>query len=136
MLLRFYIQHSLFVYFDIICVFYAQKVSFQVAQSFLTALQNDERANYQLDVKFQETYLEKVATLLQCQLSEGAVSDNKLEDADENGVDAGRFDEIEEGELPESHGKYFFTLLVVMKFSVHNLYDMPICANTKFANIL
>lgn len=90
----------------------------QVAQSFLTALQNDERANYQLDVKFQETYLDKVVTLLQCQLSEGAVSDKNLEDADENGVDVGGCDEVEEGELPESHGKYLFTLIDVMKFRV------------------
>lgn len=90
----------------------------QVAQSFLTALQNDERANYQLDVKFQETYLDKVVTLLQCKLSEGAVSDNNLENADENGVDVGGFDEVEEGELPESHGKYLFTLIDVMKFRV------------------
>lgn len=80
----------------------------QVAQSFLTALQNDERANYQLDVKFQESYLNKVVSLLQCQLSEGAVSDKdtKAEDLEsgvaQNGTDA---DEIEEGELPDSHGE-------------------------------
>jgi endoribonuclease Dicer len=30
---------------------------FQFAQSFLAALQNDERVNYQLDVKFQASYL-------------------------------------------------------------------------------
>ncbi|KAJ9171599.1 hypothetical protein P3X46_014942 [Hevea brasiliensis] len=47
----------------------------KVAQSFLMALQNDERANYQLDVKFQESFLEKVVSLLQCQLTEGAVTD-------------------------------------------------------------
>lgn len=80
-----------------------QWCAFKVAQSFLTALQNDERANYQLDVKFQETYLDKVVALLQCQLSEGAVSENNLEDVDTNGVDAGGFDEVEEGELAESH---------------------------------
>ncbi|KAL1811892.1 hypothetical protein ACET3Z_021957 [Daucus carota] len=80
-----------------------QWCAFKVAQSFLTALQNDERANYQLDVKFQETYLDKVVSLLQCQLSEGAVPDN-LEDALKNGVDVGGLDEeVEEGELPASH---------------------------------
>lgn len=78
----------------------------QVAQSFLTALQNDERANYQLDVKFQESYLDKVVSLLQCKLSEGAVSDNNLEDSDNNRVYAGELDEVEEGELPDSHGEY------------------------------
>ncbi|MCI01110.1 endoribonuclease dicer 1-like, partial [Trifolium medium] len=34
-----------------------QWCAYKVAQSFLAALQNDERANYQLDVKFQESYL-------------------------------------------------------------------------------
>ncbi|XP_075650109.1 endoribonuclease Dicer homolog 1-like [Castanea sativa] len=83
-----------------------QWCAYKVAQSFLTALQNDERANYQLDVKFQESYLNKVVSLLQCQLSEGAVSDEdtKAEDLEsgvaQNGTDA---DEIEEGELPDSH---------------------------------
>ncbi|XP_050249563.1 endoribonuclease Dicer homolog 1 [Quercus robur] len=83
-----------------------QWCAYKVAQSFLTALQNDERANYQLDVKFQESYLNKVVSLLQCQLSEGAVSDKdtKAEDLEsgvaQNGSDA---DEIEEGELPDSH---------------------------------
>lgn len=80
----------------------------QVAQSFLAALQNDERANYQLDVKFQESYLSKVVSLLQCHLSEGAVSDKeKVKDSDSsevlhNGTDP---NEIEEGELPDSHGE-------------------------------
>ncbi len=80
----------------------------QVAQSFLTALQNDERANYQLDVKFQESYLNKVVSLLQCQLSEGAVSDKDTKVADsESDVaqDGTGADEIEEGELPDSHGE-------------------------------
>ncbi|RXH94164.1 hypothetical protein DVH24_023848 [Malus domestica] len=77
-----------------------------VAQSFLTALQNDERVNYQLDVKFQESYLSKVVNLLQCQLSEGAVSDMEKKVADsENGVscDGNDPDEMEEGELPDTH---------------------------------
>ncbi|KAM5555821.1 endoribonuclease Dicer [Rosa sericea] len=78
-----------------------QWCAYKVAQSFLTALQNDERANYQLDVKFQETYLIRVVSLLQCHLSEGAASDKetKLPDS-ESGVS---HDEIEEGELPDSH---------------------------------
>lgn len=75
----------------------------------MTALQNDERANYQLDVKFQESYLNKVVALLQCQLSEGAVSDKdgkasiSEEDVTNNGSN---HDEIEEGELLDSHGVY------------------------------
>ncbi|XAR62909.1 Ribonuclease III [Bertholletia excelsa] len=83
-----------------------QWCAYKVAQSFLTALQNDERANYQLDVKFQESYLNKVVTLLQCQLSEGAVSENNSRIiAAGNGVsqDDNGPDEIEEGELPDSH---------------------------------
>ncbi|KAA8520803.1 hypothetical protein F0562_014925 [Nyssa sinensis] len=83
-----------------------QWCAYKVAQSFLTALQNDERANYQLDVKFQESYLNKVVSLLQCQLSEGAVSENNSRTADTDcGVarDGGNLDEIEEGELPDSH---------------------------------
>uniref|UniRef100_A0A5B7C3V7 Endoribonuclease Dicer homolog 1 n=1 Tax=Davidia involucrata TaxID=16924 RepID=A0A5B7C3V7_DAVIN len=83
-----------------------QWCAYKVAQSFLTALQNDERANYQLDVKFQESYLNKVVSLLQCQLSEGAVSENNSRSADtDSGVarDGSNLDEIEEGELPDSH---------------------------------
>jgi len=86
------------------------KVSFflQVAQSFLAALQNDERANYQLDVKFQESYLSKVVSLLKCQLSEGAVSDKNADiDDSENGAaqSVSEHEEMEEGELPDSHGE-------------------------------
>ncbi|KAL6982182.1 Dicer-like protein 1 [Sarracenia purpurea var. burkii] len=85
-----------------------QWCAFKVAQSFLTALQNDERANYQLDVKFQESYLNKVATLLQCQLSEGAISGNSSKSAvADNGVSQEGSDlEMEEGELPDSYGEY------------------------------
>lgn len=81
-----------------------QWCAYKVAQSFLTALQNDERANYQLDVKFQESYLSKVVNLLQCQLSEGAVSENNLKRAAaDHGVTREASDlEIEEGELPDS----------------------------------
>lgn len=80
----------------------------QVAHSFLSALQNDERANYQLDVKFQESYLNKVVSLLQCQLSEGAASEKNAGASDsECGKAQGGSgpDEIEEGELPDSHGE-------------------------------
>lgn len=86
----------------------------QVAQSFLTALQNDERANYQLDVKFQESYLNKVVSLLQCQLSEGAVSDKdkQIVETDTSvSVDGSATEEIEEGELPDSHGEYWLMIL-------------------------
>lgn len=79
----------------------------------MTALQNDERANYQLDVKFQESYLSKVVSLLQCELLEGAVSDKDAKAANsDNGIvqDSTYVDEIEEGELPDSHGEYSFLL--------------------------
>ncbi|XVF72925.1 hypothetical protein PTKIN_Ptkin12aG0160000 [Pterospermum kingtungense] len=85
-----------------------QWCAYKVAQSFLTALQNDERANYQLDVKFQESYLIKVVSLLQCQLSEGAVTDKDMNtaEAESHNAQGGTNpdpDEIEEGELPDSH---------------------------------
>ncbi|GAB4861487.1 Dicer-like protein 1 [Ancistrocladus abbreviatus] len=83
-----------------------QWCAFKVAQSFLTALQNDERANYQLDVRFQESYLEKVVSLLQCQLSEGAASSKDISSAEVgNGSPQGgdTMGEIEEGELPDCH---------------------------------
>lgn len=78
-----------------------QWCAFKVAQSFLTALQNDERANHQLDVKFQESYLKKVVALLQCQLTEGAVCNNKdtIELEDKNNASGGTSGEVEEGEL-------------------------------------
>ncbi|OWM68603.1 hypothetical protein CDL15_Pgr023568 [Punica granatum] len=80
-----------------------QWCAYKVAQSFLTALQNDERTNYQLDVKFQESYLTKVVSLLQCQLSEGAVSDRDMKESDNITSEGTEPDEIEEGELPDSH---------------------------------
>ncbi|EXC13651.1 Endoribonuclease Dicer-1-like protein [Morus notabilis] len=82
-----------------------QWCAYKVAQSFLAALQNDERANYQLDVKFQESYLSKVVSLLQCHLSEGAVSDKEKVSDSESEVpyDGTDSNEIEEGELPDSH---------------------------------
>ncbi|XP_030535345.1 endoribonuclease Dicer homolog 1 [Rhodamnia argentea] len=81
-----------------------QWCAYKVAQSFLTALQNDERTNYQLDVKFQESFLSKVVSLLQCQLSEGAALDKDTTSVG-SGVmlDVTDIDEIEEGELPDSH---------------------------------
>lgn len=92
------------------------RLSLQVAQSFLTALQNDERANYQLDVKFQESYLSKVVSLLQCQLSEGAVCQSNLEGTDmdkSRTCDRSGPEEIEEGELPDSHGKHLLFFLAM-----------------------
>lgn len=82
-----------------------QWCAYKVAHSFLTALQNDERASYQLDVKFQESYLDKVVSLLQCQLSEGAVAQSNLNGEMDKGDNpsSDRPDEMEEGELLESH---------------------------------
>lgn len=84
-----------------------QWCAYKVAQAFLTALQNDERANYQLDVKFQESYLHKVVSLLQCHLSEGAILESDAGDtetnnspADEDGPEEP--EELEEGELTNS----------------------------------
>lgn len=91
-------------------------------------MQNDERANYQLDVKFQESYLNKVVSLLQCQLSEGAVCQSNPEVVDmDNGKisDQCGTEEIEEGELPGSHGKCFLISscladqLYIVVFHVH-----------------
>ncbi|KAJ4773845.1 Endoribonuclease Dicer [Rhynchospora pubera] len=80
-----------------------QWCAFKVAHSFLTALQNDERANYQLDVKFQESYLKKVVALLQCQLSEGAAANDDLSHGEVHNGDNQSINELEEGELPDSH---------------------------------
>ncbi|XP_047315679.1 endoribonuclease Dicer homolog 1 [Impatiens glandulifera] len=80
-----------------------QWCAYKVALSFLTALQNDERASYQVDVKFQESYLEKVVNLLQCQLTEGAVSKSNSAAEDTVSQDLSTIDEMEEGELPDSH---------------------------------
>ncbi|KAF6137646.1 hypothetical protein GIB67_030538 [Kingdonia uniflora] len=82
-----------------------QWCAYKVAHSFLMALRSDERANYQLDVKFQESYLSKVVALLQCQLSEGAVSVKDVKDIDveSHPQDAGEVDDVEEGELCDSH---------------------------------
>ncbi|XP_071720798.1 endoribonuclease Dicer homolog 1 isoform X2 [Rutidosis leptorrhynchoides] len=78
-----------------------QWCAYKVAQSFLTALQSDERGNFQLDIKFQESYLSKVVSLLHCQLSEGAVLQTNVGDAVDKGCEATCNDEIEEGELPD-----------------------------------
>ncbi|THF99107.1 hypothetical protein TEA_021355 [Camellia sinensis var. sinensis] len=96
-----------------------QWCAYKVAQSFLTALQNDERANYQLDVKFQESYLSEVVTLLQCQLSEGAVSENNSKNATaDNDATQGAsdLDEIEEGELPGSHVWILYCVCGFLKY--------------------
>ena len=70
----------------------------------MTALQNDERANYQVDVKFQESYLKKVVDLLHCQLTEGAAMKNENNDVEMPNAENHKPNELEEGELPDSHG--------------------------------
>ncbi|CAN8306466.1 unnamed protein product [Cochlearia groenlandica] len=79
-----------------------QWCAYKVAQSFLTALQSDERVNFQVDVKFQESYLNKVVLLLQCELLEGAAAEKAASEVSksENG---NAHDEIEEGELLDDH---------------------------------
>ncbi|OEL29167.1 Endoribonuclease Dicer-like protein 1, partial [Dichanthelium oligosanthes] len=81
-----------------------QWCAYKVAQSFLTALQNDERANYQVDVKFQESYLKKVVDLLHCQLTEGAAMKSESNDVEMHNAENHKPNELEEGELPDSHG--------------------------------
>ncbi|KAG0553066.1 hypothetical protein BDA96_01G563200 [Sorghum bicolor] len=80
-----------------------QWCAYKVAQSFLTALQNDERANYQVDVKFQESYLKKVVDLLHCQLTEGAAMKSDSNDVETHNSENPKPNELEEGELPDSH---------------------------------
>ncbi|PAN51890.1 hypothetical protein PAHAL_9G627400 [Panicum hallii] len=80
-----------------------QWCAYKVAQSFLTALQNDERANYQVDVKFQESYLKKVVDLLHCQLTEGAAMKSDNNDVEMPNAENHKPNELEEGELPDSH---------------------------------
>lgn len=81
-----------------------QWCAYKVAMSFLTALQNDERANHQLDVKFQESYLKKLVTLLKCNLTEGAVVCAKEGDEEPCKMSdlEGEAMEVEEGELPDT----------------------------------
>ncbi|CAA0826798.1 Endoribonuclease Dicer homolog 1 [Striga hermonthica] len=82
-----------------------QWCAYKVAQAFLTALQNDERANHQLDVKFQESYLHKVVSLLQCHLTEGAIMENNTggtDNTENNAAEENGADEPEEGELTDS----------------------------------
>nr|CAB3497246.1 unnamed protein product [Digitaria exilis] len=83
-----------------------QWCAYKVAQSFLTALQNDERANYQVDVKFQESYLKKVVDLLHCQLTEGAAMKSENNDIEMHSAESQKPNELEEGELPDSHGEH------------------------------
>lgn len=80
-----------------------QWCAYKVAQSFLTALQNDERANYQVDVKFQESYLKKVVDLLHCQLTEGAAMKSETNDVEMHSTENHNSSELEDGELPDSH---------------------------------
>uniref|UniRef100_A0A0D9VNU3 Endoribonuclease Dicer homolog 1 n=1 Tax=Leersia perrieri TaxID=77586 RepID=A0A0D9VNU3_9ORYZ len=83
-----------------------QWCAYKVALSFLTALQNDERANYQVDVKFQECYLKKVVDLLHCQLTEGAAMKSETDDIEMQNAEKHTTNELEEGELPDSHGEH------------------------------
>uniref|UniRef100_A0A0E0K826 Endoribonuclease Dicer homolog 1 n=1 Tax=Oryza punctata TaxID=4537 RepID=A0A0E0K826_ORYPU len=83
-----------------------QWCAYKVAQSFLTALQNDERANYQVDVKFQESYLKKVVDLLLCQLTEGAAMKSETNDVEMQNTEKHNTNDLEEGELPDSHGEH------------------------------
>lgn len=80
-----------------------------MALNYLTTLRNDERIqNHQLDVKFQEKYLEKVCGLLRCNLREGAVgSKDPAENGESAGVEGDKVRDpmdVEEGELPDSQG--------------------------------
>ncbi|KAL5217498.1 hypothetical protein ABZP36_018182 [Zizania latifolia] len=79
-----------------------QWCAYKVARSFLTALQNDERANYQVDVKFQESFLNKVVDLLHCQLTEGAAMKSETSDVEMQNTEKHNANELEEGELPDS----------------------------------
>lgn len=80
-----------------------QRCAYKVAQSFLKALQNDERANYQVDVKFQESHLKKVVDLLHCQLTEGAAIKSESDDVAMHNTANPKPNDLEEGELPDSH---------------------------------
>lgn len=98
-----------------------------MAHAFLTALQNDERANYQLDVKFQELYLLKVVSLLQCHLSEGAILESDAGEADmkNSPADENRPEDLEEGELTNSSGEWFHFGCCLTKY--HYLSQMFLC---------
>lgn len=76
-------------------------------------MQNDERANYQLDVKFQESYLQKVVILLQCNLSEGAILESETGGTDKNNIalHENGSDELEEGELTNSSSESFLFVI-------------------------
>ncbi|KAG0625971.1 hypothetical protein M758_2G092600 [Ceratodon purpureus] len=84
-----------------------QWCAYKVALNYLTTLRNDERIqNHQLDVKFQEKYLEKVCGLLRCNLREGAVgSKDPAENVESAVVESDKVQDpmdVEEGELPDS----------------------------------
>lgn len=93
--------------------------AYKVALNYLNALRNDERIqSHQLDVKFQEKYLEEVCELLKCDLREGAAGSK---DTAENGV-SGDVEgkkvqdpmDVEEGELPDSQGE--LTIFLILYF--------------------
>ncbi|CAM6105698.1 unnamed protein product [Calypogeia fissa] len=82
-----------------------QWCAYKVASTFLTSLRNDERANHQLDVKFQESYLKQVVALLKCRLAEGAVGSKDGDGESDTEADKKEEkvpEEVEEGELPDT----------------------------------
>ncbi|KAM7252495.1 hypothetical protein ACFE04_024378 [Oxalis oulophora] len=100
----------------------------KVAENFFIALQSDERVNYQLDVKFQESYLSKVVNLLQCQLSEGATSSkNSKGEGNENGICKNGIDaeDVGEGEHPDSHAVPVWLLSRLLDWSSYLINGFP-----------
>ncbi|KAF9586949.1 hypothetical protein IFM89_039821 [Coptis chinensis] len=94
----------------------------EVAHSFLTTLQNDERANYQLDAKFRESYLKKVVSLLQCPVMRGSRLGKGVNHIEvENGIDQrdGVVDEIEEGEATATNNRYNQRISLVVSGGEH-----------------
>lgn len=90
--------------------------AYKVALNYLTILRNDERIqNHQLDVKFQEKYLEEVCGLLRCDLREGAAgSKNTAENGESADVEGNKVQDpmdVEEGELPDSQGELIISLM-------------------------
>ena len=68
-----------------------------------------------MDVKFQESYLEKLVVLLKCNLTEGAVLSSKGSDEETMRSvcrEEGEAMEMEEGELPDTQGIVLMKLFV------------------------
>ncbi|KAJ7283009.1 hypothetical protein O6H91_Y354500 [Diphasiastrum complanatum] len=79
-----------------------QWCAYQVALSFLTALQNDERVTHQMDIRYQELYLRDVVDLLKCHLKEGPVHSKDSSTVVEVREGPALRDELEEGELQDT----------------------------------